>query len=1208
MRLPPIPGALPPAPSPEELASPAGQLLERSAAATALIGLDGRLTYVNPAFVALWGFASGRELIGREATGDFWTDSAAACAAVSALRSQPVWQGELTARRADGKAVPVRATAQLLADSQGQPTAVLGNFVDISAEREARDAWRAEREFTELVVGGAGVLVAAMDEDGRFVRFNRECERASGWAAHDILGRLPWETVLPPEVARTVHAEAFLAAMIAADPGRTTHYTNEWVSRSGERRLIEWTNRVVLSQTDQRRFMIAVGVDVTARRAAEQALVRSEAELRAAQAVARMGSWALDIPSGRLDWSDEVFHLFEIDKARFEASYEYFLSAIHPDDQQSVAEAYARSLRTREPYRVEHRLLMPDGRVKWVEECCETRFDDAGRPMQSRGTVQDITERHLREVELQRFQLMVEHAPEEVWLTDEDSRVVYANAAACESLGYEREQLIGMCVADLDTGGPAAVGAIVEAVNAHRFSGRGPEGFRIQHRAADGRLVPKELHATAREIDGRRFGIAFARDISERLRIEEALAAREALLLDALDTYPGWVSCVDEQMRYVFVNSQFARKVGRSPAEIIGRTADEIMGVEGSAQRRAMLKRLIAGERSAHEERRSVDANGRERFSWIEYRVSEASGPDGRRLFYAFATDITELRQAQQRLTTVTQDIGVGLWEWDCRAGSIEFNDELLALGGRSATDVPDNAARWLNDLVEPAHRPRRRQLLQDVMSGRQSRSVSEFAVEHRDGHSVWVQEMLRVVSRDADGQPLRVIGALQDVSALKQREAELEALNTELETRIQLRTTALEQARQEAERANAAKSEFLSQMSHELRTPLNAIIGFGQLLELSDLPREDAEHVQEVMRAGRHLLHLIDEILDLASVESGRVRLRQQRVSLAPLVFECTRLMAPVAQAAGITLETMDLPHAAAVQADAGRLKQVLLNLLSNAIKYNRRGGHVRVSVAACDDDGVAGWELYVADTGAGLTAGEIGRLFRPFERLGAERSAVQGTGIGLALSRRLMELMDGTLGVSSLPGQGSTFRLCLPRADPGPGEPDHPVGDAGHAPTSGTAMPERRRRVLYVEDNEANQRLLVRLLARRNDVELKVAPTAREALALTPGWRPALLLIDIQLPDGDGHALLRDLRALGVQAPAVAVSANAMPADLARGRASSFVDYLTKPLDLARVMQVIDECMSDHSEAGPTGPTGRGSPSGEPAPGPPATRPPVA
>jgi PAS domain S-box-containing protein len=472
-------------------------------------------------------------------------------------------------------------------------------------------------------------------------------------------------------------------------------------------------------------------------------------------------------------------------------------------------------------------------------------------------------------------------------------------------------------VADLDTGGPAAVGAIVDAVDAHRISGRGPEGFRVQHRAADGRIVPKELYATAREIDGRRFGIAFARDISERLRIEAALAAREALLHDALDTYPGWVSCVDEQMCYVFVNSQFARKVGRSPEEIIGRTADEILGAEGGAQHWAMLKRLIAGERSAHAEQLTVDANGREQFAWIEYRVSDAGRPGAHRLFYAFATDITELRQAQQRLTTVTQDIGVGLWEWDCRSASIDVNDELLALGGRSAADVPDDAARWLDDLVEPAHRPRRRQLLQDVMSGSQTRGVSEFAIEHKDGRSVWVQETLRVVSRGADGQPLRLIGVLQDVSALKQREAELEALNKELEKRIQLRTTALELARQEAERANAAKSEFLSQISHELRTPLNAIIGFSQLLELSDLPREDAEHVQEVMRAGRHLLHLIDEILDLASVESGRVRLRQQWVPLAPLVLECKRLLAPVARAAIMkSFSLMDMNSARTMRA----------------------------------------------------------------------------------------------------------------------------------------------------------------------------------------------------------------------------------------------------------------------------------------------------
>ncbi|MBX3600506.1 MAG: PAS domain S-box protein [Rubrivivax sp.] len=1183
MTPPPIPGALPPAPSPEELESPAGQLLERSAAATALADLDGRITYVNPAFLALWGHMEASQVLGRDAAGDFWAEPQAARAVLLALQSHAVWQGELTARRTDGRELPVRVTAQLLTDGRGRPTAMLGNFVDISAERQAHEAWRTEREFTELVLGGAGVLVCAIDEDGHFVRFNAECERVSGRRADEVLGRCPWDTVLPPEAAQKVRAEAFAPMMASTLPGVTTTYTNEWQARDGSRKLIEWTNRVVLNHGGRRRFMIAVGVDVTARRVTEQALQRSEAQLRQAQAVARLGSWTLEIGSGRLEWSDEVFRLFELDPARFPASYEAFLDAVHPDDRAAVAAAYEESLRTQRRYRIEHRLRMPDGRIRWVEERCETDFDAEGRPLRSRGTVQDVTGRHLREVELQRFQHMVEQAPGEVWLTDDAFRVVYANAAACSSLGYTLEQLKGRHLAEIDAGGEASLQAVAEATGGQGDQQRAPQVFRLRHRAADGRLVPKEVYATVRDIDGRPHGISFARDISAQLEAEKALSVSEAQLRQALDTYPGWVSCVDEQMRYVFANASFCRMAGRPEHEIIGRTADAVLGPERSAQRWATHRRLIAGETDVVAERQFVDPLGRERIAWVQYRAT-APDPAGRRLFYAFASDVTELRQAQRRLSTVTEGIGAGLWECTYPDQDFECNDELFAMAGWTRGEVAGELPRWLMRLVDAEDRPQRARRLKALAEGQTPPAAFQYRVRHRDGHQVWVQEQLRVLSRDAQGRPLRVTGVLQDISALKAHEAELQQLNAELEQRIERRTLALAQAKQEAERASAAKSDFLSQMSHELRTPLNAIIGFAQLLELSPLGAEDAEHVHEVMRAGRQLLGLIDEILDLASVEAGRVSLRADPVALPALVEECTRLMRPVAQGSGLVVETDALPTQAVVRADRGRLRQVLLNLLSNAIKYNRPQGRVQIAVQR-DPDDAGGWELRVTDTGPGLDEAQLARLFQPFERLGADRAGVKGTGIGLTLSRRLVELMGGGIGVDSVPGRGSSFWVRLPAAAPGTAVDSrllpHVAADADTEPPPAPAR--HRHRVLYVEDNDANQLLMERLLARREDIDLRVVASAEAALALVPVFRPVLLLLDIQLTGMDGHELLRRLRALGVQAPAVAISANAMPADIARGRASGFADYLTKPLDLMRVMQVVDELLGDPAASEP-------------------------
>ena len=1168
---PPSPAGDAAAPPSDELHTLAGRLIASTGAAMALADLQGRITFVNPAFLSLWGFASRAEVLGRRATDDFWMEPERARAVVAALEKHGLWQGELMARTRAGVPRPMRLTAQMLFDRHGRAEAMLGTFVDISSEVASRVAHESQRQLTDWVVESVGALIVVLDEEGRIVSFNGECERVSGWRAEEVLGRFPWDTVLPPEAAAMVRQQAFEAAMREPDPGRTTKYTNEWISRAGARRLIEWTNRVLLDPALQRRVMVCIGIDVSARHEAEQAVARSEAQLRAAQAVAQVGSWELDLATGRIEWSDEVFRLFEIEMERFEASYAAFLEAVHPDDRAAVDSTYKRSVASREPYRIEHRLLMRDGRIKWVEERGETECGTDGTALRSRGTVQDISERHAREVELQQFRHLVEQAPMEIWLTDETYKVVYVNRAGASSLGMTQAQLLGVHLADLDPGGEAAVREVDAVVDSHRFTEGAPQVFRRHHRAADGRIIPKELYATVRDIDGRRHGISFARDITEQLLAQQALADSEALMRVTLDTYPGWVACVERDMRYVYVNGKFAKLVGLPVDRIVGRTADDVLGEQGREERRAFHRRLLAGEVRIGTERRFTDLSGRERILWVEYRRASGLASERGDLFFAFSTDVTDLRRTQWRLAAVTQDMGIGLWEWHHPDGALDFNDELLALVGYSRGDVTSDPLDWLNACIHPDDGEARRKVIADLFQGRLPRAQVRMRVRHRQGHFVWVQEALRIVDRDDATGSVRLIGLAQDIGELKAREAELEALMQQLELRIAQRTQALVEARREAERANAAKSEFLSQMSHELRTPLNAIIGFGQLLELSTLPAEDAEHVQQVMRAGRHLLQLIDEVLDLASVEAGRARMRMACVSMPALVDECVRLLRPVAQAADVVIEFGDLPEDAVVHADAGRLKQVLLNLLSNAVKYNQRGGRVLVSVVACTGEPV-GWALRVADTGAGLTADQIGRLFQPFERLNAARSGIAGTGIGLALSRRLVDLMGGTLNVESTPGQGSTFVVRLPQAESQTSAKDeNPAPRAGGVALARTATVERRC-VLYVEDNEANQRLMARMLAKRGNIDLRTVSTAREALASASTLRPELLLIDIQLPDGDGNALLNDLRARGVTAPAVAVSANAMPADVERGRDAGFVDYLTKPVDLAQVLTVLD------------------------------------
>ncbi|NDV13505.1 PAS domain-containing hybrid sensor histidine kinase/response regulator [Crenobacter caeni] len=382
-------------------------------------------------------------------------------------------------------------------------------------------------------------------------------------------------------------------------------------------------------------------------------------------------------------------------------------------------------------------------------------------------------------------------------------------------------------------------------------------------------------------------------------------------------------------------------------------------------------------------------------------------------------------------------------------------------------------------------------------------------------------------------------------------------------------RSQALETALTEANAANQAKSSFLSSMSHELRTPLNAVIGFAQMLEFDDALDEDQhDNVAEILKAGRHLLALINEVLDLAKIEAGRVELSPEPVDARELVDECMHLVLPLARARGISLAPVAV--SGTMQGDRVRLKQVLLNLLSNAIKYNRDGGSVQVSSRVQDGR----LTLEVADTGPGIPAGKLGGLFEPFNRLGVENSSVEGTGIGLSICKRLVELMGGEIGAISEEGVGSRFHFSMPLAD---------AVQAGQAAASArmdvqdAARP--RQRVLYVDDNPANLKLVGQLFARRHPVDFSSAQDAQQGLALALETRPDLILLDVNMPQMDGYQLLGILRAERSlsRVPVVAVTANAMPRDIERGLAAGFAAYLTKPLDIPQFLETVDRLLAE-------------------------------
>ncbi len=506
------------------------------------------------------------------------------------------------------------------------------------------------------------------------------------------------------------------------------------------------------------------------------------------------------------------------------------------------------------------------------------------------------------------------------------------------------------------------------------------------------------------------------------------------------------------------------------------------------------------------------------------------------------------LRESEQRFRNILDHVPIGVVYTDIQGRVLQANPRFCELTGYREQEM---LSHILLEYIHPDDVEQDRELVARLVSGEIPLFRNPTRFSARDGSLVTVQSTVSLL-RDAQGQPWRIVGVVEDITEhLKLEEAE--------------------RAREAAEMSNRAKSDFLSRMSHELRTPLNAMLGFAQLLELDPrypLAAEQRPWVVQIQRAGWHLLEMINDVLDLSRIESGNLRLQTETVNLAELVAASIAMVEGDAERRKIAISHDLGSGSTALLGDATRIKQILTNLLSNAVKYNCDGGRVHVESRVSSAETV---EVTVTDTGLGMTAEQMSELFRPFNRLGRERSGQEGTGIGLVISQRLAERMGGSLSARSLAGQGSSFSLRLPRV----ANPDTLPCELESLPS--TAAVYHRRVVHYVEDNETNVEVMRGILAQRPQVLMQVSITGLDGLAAVKARRPDLILLDMHLPDINGLELLRHLKTEPATAniPIIVVSADALSQQMQLALDAGAERYLTKPVSVGELLTVIDELL---------------------------------
>jgi PAS domain S-box-containing protein len=644
-------------------------------------------------------------------------------------------------------------------------------------------------------------------------------------------------------------------------------------------------------------------------------------------------------------------------------------------------------------------------------------------------------------------------------------------------------------------------------------------------------------------------------DITELKRLEEDLIRAEEEKQRILDSVPAEIAYIDRGERIAFANRMYLDQLGLPLARAAGRSLREVVGEEVYAGIWSRAALALAGYPVEFELREQPPGGGVRELS-VRY-VPDAAKDGAVRGFFYLAIDITDRKRVEQALAEsegrfrgLTRLSSDWYWEQDSQYRFTYVSEGLREHFGLDPARLLGE--RWHEEadvhLVEGGWDGFRRQL-------EARRPFRDLLLQHEapDGRMRYARISGEPVL-GLDGEFLGYRGVGRNVTAEVRGEQELKA------------------AKAAAEEANRAKSDFLSNMSHELRTPLGAILGFGQLLEEDVAALPNALHRQwvgSIVRAGWHLLGLVNEVLDLARIEAGRIELSLDAVSLEDLLDECRGEIAAVAAKRDIKVfaEATDTLYA---RADRMRLRQVLLNLLSNAVKYNRDGGEVHVSARAIGKM----VRISVSDTGQGIAKDRMNELFQPFKRLGAERSKVEGFGLGLSITRRLVEMMNGQMGVESELGRGSTFWFELPldQAEQEGSAESQPAVDAGDGLKSFAAT------VLCIEDDPANQKLIQAVFSRWKRMRLILAQDGIQGLELALSGRPDLILLDIDLPGLNGYDILRALRERDHtrHIPVIGVSARAMPADMDLAVGATFHAYLTKPYQLRDLHAAIESALT--------------------------------
>lgn len=947
---------------------------------------------------------------------------------------------------------------------------------------------------------------------------------------------------------------------------------------------IEVNGEVIRDEQGQPEKMIFVTRDITDRKAAERKLAKSEESFK--NLIENLNDVVYEITNeGIVKYVSPSIEKF-LGYTPDELIGKNFFQYMHEEDRPQIMQRLAQ-LNKRDYSFLEYRYWSKSGHIQWVRSSTNPILED-GKVKGGRGVLIDVTERRNAELKLaqsqEKYRSLIDSADASIIMFDRNGYHLYINEIGAGFLNLPADKIVGRNVTEMLR--PEQARSILSNLEQVYSSNEGMAVEECIEVGGTSRWFRTSIQPV-RDHFGKPYAVlVYATDITERRKAEEEM--RKFRTIADMANYGIALAGMDGTMLYC--NNAFAGMHGWDVSEVIGRNLSMFHSEEQMIRVGETIQLLQKNGQFTAEEVWRTRKDGSVFPSLMNAMIiMENNQPQ---FMSATAIDITDLKESEQKVRDLNANLEIKIAErtfqlaetnnyllkeieerkliqeaLSKKTSELEtfFNValDLLCIADTSGNFIKLNKA-WSDILGYSSGDLENRQFLEfvhpddlqptlDAMSQLSDQHpILDFTNRYRtkDGtyryiewHSVPVGNLIYAAARD-------ITGRIRNEEDLRN-------------------------ARREAERANLAKSEFLSRMSHELRTPMNSILGFAQLLEMGALNSGQKKGVNHILRSGKHLLELINEVLDIARIEAGRISLSLEPVQLSGVIREMIDTVQIIAAEYRISVELTETDDARrCVKADRQRLKQILLNLLNNAIKYNRKGGSVRIRADVMP--GQVAEEvpirISVTDTGHGISEEDLPKLFTPFERIGAEKTETEGTGLGLAVVKKLVEIMGGNIGVASIPGEGSTFWFEFMMVED---QLEHYKNGAAVANAT-SVNNDKKGCILYIEDNGPNIELVQEILeTSRPEIRLVTTMYGKQAVEFAIEFKPGLILLDLNLPDMHGSEVLKNLlsEAKTKEIPVVVISADALLDQVEKLRRAGARDYLTKPLDVIHFLETVDQ-----------------------------------